>query len=53
MSPLAMTLTFEYLKRGQNLSIKQCMEIEYRMACELFGHSDFIEGIRALLIEKD
>ena len=53
MSPLSMAVVFEQLKRGQKLSIKECFEMEYKIAAGFFNHTEFYEGVRALLIEKD
>ena len=54
LSPLAMAITLEQLKRCANRSFEDSMTIEYRMsqACMKPGH-DFFEGVRALLIDKD
>jgi len=54
LSPLAMSITLEQLKRCANRSFEDTMTIEYRMsqACMRPDH-DFFEGVRALLIDKD
>ena len=54
LSPLAMAITLEQLRRCANRSFEDSMTIEYRMsqACMRPGH-DFFEGVRALLIDKD
>jgi enoyl-CoA hydratase/carnithine racemase len=54
LSPTAMAITLEQLKRCANRSFEDSMTIEYRMsqACMRPGH-DFFEGVRALLIDKD
>jgi enoyl-CoA hydratase/carnithine racemase len=54
LSPLAMAITLEQLKRCANRSFEDSMTIEYRMsqACMRPDH-DFFEGVRALLIDKD
>lgn len=54
LSPLAMSITLEQLKRCANRSFEDSMTIEYRMAqaCMRPDH-DFFEGVRALLIDKD
>jgi enoyl-CoA hydratase/carnithine racemase len=54
MSPTAMKVTLEQLKRCANRSFEDSMTIEYRIsqACMRPGH-DFFEGVRALLIDKD
>lgn len=54
LSPMAMAITLEQLKRCANRSFEDSMTIEYRMsqACMRPGE-DFFEGVRALLIDKD
>jgi len=54
LSPLAMAITLEQLKRCANRSFEDSMTIEYRMSqrCMRPDH-DFFEGVRALLIDKD
>ncbi len=54
MSPTAMKVTLEQLRRCANRSFEDTMTIEYRIvqACMRPGH-DFFEGVRALLIDKD
>ncbi|HEX2892349.1 enoyl-CoA hydratase/isomerase family protein [Vineibacter terrae] len=54
MSPTAMKITLEQLRRCANRSFEDSMTIEYRMAqaCMRPGE-DFYEGVRAVLIDKD
>eukprot|EP00980_Cylindrotheca_fusiformis_P021272 scaffold8194_cov118-Cylindrotheca_fusiformis.AAC.3 len=56
MSPTSLKLTFEGLSRGATEcdTIAQDLEMEYRMAkaC-LRNGSDFFEGVRAVLVDKD
>jgi enoyl-CoA hydratase len=54
MSPIAMKVTLEQLKRSANRSFEDTMTMEYRIsqACMRDGH-DFFEGVRAVLIDKD
>jgi enoyl-CoA hydratase len=54
LSPLAMAITLEQLRRSAMRSFEDTMTIEYRMSqrCMQEGH-DFFEGVRALLIDKD
>jgi len=33
--------------------MKECYEMEYRMASALYNHTELFEGIRALLIDRD
>jgi enoyl-CoA hydratase/carnithine racemase len=54
LSPTAMAITLEQLKRCAMRSFEDTMTIEYRMSqrCMRDDH-DFFEGVRALLIDKD
>ncbi|CAF0971777.1 unnamed protein product [Adineta steineri] len=52
MSPTSLKLTFEQLKRGQKLDLKDCLIMEYRLAQNtMIGH-DFYEGVRAAIMNK-
>ena len=54
LSPLAMAITLEQLKRCANRSFEDSMTIEYRMSqARMRPDHDFFEGVRALLIDKD
>ena len=54
LSPLAMSITLEQLKRCANRSFEDSMTIEYRMSqAAMRPDHDFFEGVRALLIDKD
>ena len=55
MSPTSLKVTLEGLKRGKSLpTIKEVLEMEYRMAQAFMRDgSDFYEGVRALLVDKD
>tara|TARA_Y100001001_G_C7986219_1_gene301269 strand:+ start:167 stop:1207 length:1041 start_codon:yes stop_codon:yes gene_type:complete len=52
-SPTSLKVTLAQLRRGVALNLKQCLEMEYRMAAHFLQQSDFYEGVRALLIDKD
>lgn len=52
-SPLAVHVTFEQLRRGRDLDFAQCMQLEYRLVHRMLVAGDFIEGVRALIIDKD
>ena len=55
MSPTSLKLTLEGLRRGASCqSIGEDLKMEYRMstAC-LRPNSDFFEGVRAMLVDKD
>lgn len=53
MSPLAVQVTFMQLRRGGSLSIENAMRLEYRIAHRMLAQHDFMEGVRALLVDKD
>ncbi|MBB3994659.1 3-hydroxyisobutyrate dehydrogenase [Sulfitobacter undariae] len=54
-SPLAMAVTMELIHRlrGTSPSIEAALELEYRYTARSMEHSDFLEGIRAAIIDKD
>ena len=53
MSPLAMSVVFEQLKRGQKMTVKEVFEMEFKIASGFFHQTEFFEGVRALLVDKD
>jgi enoyl-CoA hydratase/carnithine racemase len=55
MSPTSLKVTLEGLKRGKELpNIAQCLQMEFRMSQAFMKEgSDFYEGIRAVLVDKD
>ncbi|SDA56120.1 Enoyl-CoA hydratase/carnithine racemase [Pseudomonas sp. NFACC15-1] len=52
-SPLAMAVTLEMLRRGRHLSLEDCFALELHLDRQWFERGDLIEGVRALLIDKD
>lgn len=53
MSPTSLKVTFEQIKRGGQLSLSDCLRMEFRMSQNFVANSDFYEGVRAALIDKD
>ncbi|XP_032586164.1 3-hydroxyisobutyryl-CoA hydrolase, mitochondrial isoform X3 [Drosophila mojavensis] len=54
VSPTSLKVTFRQLELGAQLSLAQCLIMEYRLAVRhLEPRADFKEGVRALLIDKD
>jgi len=53
MSPLAISIVFEQIKRGSTMGIKEVFEMEYRISQGFMNHTEFFEGVRALLVDKD
>nr|WP_299830471.1 3-hydroxyisobutyrate dehydrogenase [uncultured Roseobacter sp.] len=54
-SPLSMASTVEILHRlrGPSITIAKALEQEYRFTFRAMEHGDFLEGIRAAIIDKD
>ncbi|WP_171180276.1 enoyl-CoA hydratase/isomerase family protein [Ruegeria sp. HKCCD8929] len=53
--PISMACTAEMLHRlrGPSLTIRKALELEYRFTHRAMEHGDFLEGIRAQIIDKD
>lgn len=54
-SPLSMACTVEIIHRlrGPGADIRRALELEYRFTYRAMEHGDFLEGIRAAVIDKD
>jgi hypothetical protein len=52
-SPTSLGVTLTQLRRGRHMSLAACFRMELGMARQCFEHGDFMEGVRALLIDKD
>lgn len=52
-SPLAMAVTLQMLRRGRHLPLEQCFALELHLDRQWFARGDLIEGVRALIIDKD
>ncbi|MBI4725083.1 MAG: enoyl-CoA hydratase/isomerase family protein [Rhodomicrobium sp.] len=53
-SPLALKVTFEHLKRGRNYkNLKEALIVEYRLAARMIRQPDFLEGVRAVILDGD
>ncbi len=48
-----MAIVFEQIKRGKSMSLKEVFEMEYKISQGFVNHTEFFEGVRALLIDKD
>jgi 3-hydroxyisobutyrate dehydrogenase len=54
-APLSLAVTVEMIHRlrGPSLTIRKALEMEYRVSHRIMEHGDFLEGIRAAIIDKD
>jgi enoyl-CoA hydratase/carnithine racemase len=54
-SPLSMAVAVEIIHRlrGPGADIRRALDMEYRFTFRAMEHGDFIEGIRAAVIDKD
>ena len=52
-SPTSLKVTLRALHMGRQLEFDACMRQEYRLASRFLERHDFMEGIRALIIDKD
>jgi enoyl-CoA hydratase len=51
-SPTALEVTLQLIRRARSLDLRQTLTIEYRLARHLVVGHDFLEGVRARIIEK-
>ena len=52
-SPTMLAVTLEQLKRGKSMSLADCLRMELGLVRHCFMQGDFIEGVRAMIIDKD
>ena len=52
-SPLMMSVTLAQLRRGTALSVADCLRMERTMVRRAFEHGEVLEGVRAVVIDKD
>ena len=53
VSRQSLDLTLDLLRRGAGLSLRECLDLELRAAAGVTQTPDFIEGVRAVLVDKD
>jgi enoyl-CoA hydratase/carnithine racemase len=52
-SPTMLCVTRRQLQRGKSMNLAACFRMELGLAQQCFEQGDFIEGVRALIIDKD
>ncbi len=52
-SPLSLAVTFEAFRRGKEMSLSECLMMDYRICSRMLREPDFYEGVRAVLVDKD
>jgi enoyl-CoA hydratase/carnithine racemase len=52
-SPLMMCVTHEMLARGAQMDVADCLRMERSLVRRTFEHGEVLEGVRALVIDKD
>ncbi len=52
-APLSLKVTLRELREAAHLSFEDCMVMEYRLVQAFMADSDFFEGVRAVLVDKD
>ena len=53
-SPLALKATLEAIRRARAyMSLEQALTVEFRLCTHLYEAGEFIEGVRALIVDKD
>jgi len=52
-SPTSLKLALAQVRRGRHWSFEECMRAEFRIVSRVVYGTDFYEGVRALIIDKD
>jgi enoyl-CoA hydratase/carnithine racemase len=53
MSPSSVLWSFEVMRRGAQLSLAECLQMELKLTRHVTVHPDFAEGVRAMVVDKD
>lgn len=53
MSPTSLKVTHRSITKGSKLTMRECLQTEFRIAVNNAASCDFKEGVRALLVDKD
>lgn len=50
--PLALEVTLRHIRQARDLDLRQTLAIDYRIAARLIARPDFLNAVRALVIDK-
>lgn len=53
LSPTSLMVTDALIARGADSTLRQCLDRELRLVTWILQQPDFIEGVRAVLVDKD
>ena len=53
VSPTALAFTLEAFRRSANLTLKDALDLEFRLTRTTMAWPDFVEGVRAMVVDKD
>ena len=53
LSPTSLSVTLALLRHNRGLSLPACLEIELRLTRAMTRGHDFLEGVRAVVVDKD
>lgn len=53
VSPSALCWTLEAIRRGADRTLPQCQAMELALTRTTMRHPDFVEGVRAMVVDKD
>jgi enoyl-CoA hydratase len=52
-SPISLHIALRQMRKGREADFNECMRIEFRIVNRVLKGSDFYEGVRAVIIDKD
>ena len=53
LSPFSMYVSFEKQKLSHGMDLAQCLKLDFQLLYHFMKDSDFFEGVRAVMVDKD